>query len=138
MVTPRLKDEVPRMTTSFCIYQFDCSCRASYIGRSSRNLHFHAREHLPAWLSKGLMRKVNSSILAHLVQTGHIASINQSSSIIYRVSNFLPKLVRLKVLQTAEGVAIRMKKPELCVQKKYLQPLLLPWPTTRPINEQSS
>ncbi|CAH8629860.1 unnamed protein product [Schistosoma rodhaini] len=138
MVTPRLKDEVPRMTTSFCIYQFDCSCGASYIGRSSRNLHFRAREHLPAWLSKGLMRKVNSSILAHLVQTGHSASINQSFSIIYRVSNFLPKLVRLKVLQTAEAVAIRMKKPELCVQKKYLQPLLLPWPTTRSINEQSS
>ncbi|CAH8624148.1 unnamed protein product [Schistosoma haematobium] len=48
MVTPKLKDELPRMTTSFCIYQFNCSCGASYIGRSSRNLHFRAREHLPA------------------------------------------------------------------------------------------
>ncbi|CAH8594171.1 unnamed protein product [Schistosoma mattheei] len=123
LVTPKLKDELSRMTTSFCIYQFDCSCGASYIGRSSRNLHFRAREHLPAWLNKGLMKKVNSSILAHLVQTGHSASINQSFSIIYKVSNFLPKLVRLKVLQTAEAIAIRIKKPELCVHKKYIQPL---------------
>ncbi|CAH8492129.1 unnamed protein product [Schistosoma haematobium] len=50
---------------------------ASYIGRCSRNLHFRAREHLPAWLNKGLM-KVNSSISAHLVQTVHSAGINQS------------------------------------------------------------
>lgn len=64
-----------------------------------------------------MVKKANSSIWAHLVQTGHGAIINQSFSTIYWVSNFLLKLVRFKVLQTVEAVVIRIKKPELCVQK---------------------
>ncbi|CAH8682281.1 unnamed protein product [Schistosoma rodhaini] len=130
MITPTLKDKLPRLATSFCIYQFNCSCGASYIGRCSRNLYTRAREHLPVWLSKGVVRTVNSSVLAHLVQTGHIADIEQSFTVIYRVNSSLPNSVRQRILQTAEAIAIRIKKPELCIQKKYVQPLLLPWPTS--------
>nr|CAH8867650.1 unnamed protein product [Trichobilharzia regenti] len=32
------------------------------------------QEHLPQWLSKGVVPTINSSILNHLVQTGHKAS----------------------------------------------------------------
>lgn len=89
------------------------------------NLHFYSWEHLLAWLSDGLVKKLNSSILAHLVQTGQGASIKYPFPAIYQVIKILPKLVKTKVLQTAEAVAIGIKKPELCVQKEYLQPLLL-------------
>ncbi|CAI2725421.1 unnamed protein product [Schistosoma spindalis] len=132
IITPRLKDKLPRLATSFCIYQFNCSCGASYIGRCSRNLYIRAREHLPVWLSKGIVKTVNSSILDHLVQTGHKANMEQSFAIIYRVNSSLPNFVRLRILQMAEAIAIRIKKPELCIQKKYVQPLLLPWPTLGP------
>ncbi|CAH8523514.1 unnamed protein product [Schistosoma mattheei] len=130
IITPRLKDKLPRLATSFCIYQFNCSCGASYIGRCSRNLYIRAREHLPVWLSKGVVKTVNSSILDHLVQTGHTANMEQSFAIVYRVNSILPNSVRLRILQMAEAIAIRIKKPELCIQKKYVQPLLLPWPTS--------
>ena len=131
---PRLKDEVLKLATPNCIYQFNCACGAGYIGRCSRNLIFRAREHLPAWLNKGVVKTIKSSILDHLVQTGHKASIRESFSIIYRVSNKLPKTSRHRMLQTAEAIAIRVKQPMLCVQKKQVQPLLLSWPTVETIN----
>ncbi|CAH8865615.1 unnamed protein product [Trichobilharzia szidati] len=134
MVLPRLKDEVPRLATSNCIYQFNCACGASYVGRCSRNLIFRAREHIPLWLSKGVVKSINSSILDHLVQTGHKASVDESFSIIYRVPNKLPKSSKHRLLQTAEAIAIRLKQPALCVQKKQVQPLLLPWPSVETIN----
>nr|CAH8873440.1 unnamed protein product [Trichobilharzia regenti] len=134
MVIPRLKNEVPRLATSNCIYQFNCACGASYIGRFSRNLIFRAREHLPAWLSKGVVKTINSSILEHLVQTGHKASVDESFSILYRAPNKLPKTSKHLRLQTAEAIAIRPKQPVLCIQKKEVQPLLLPWPSVETIN----
>lgn len=67
MVTLRLKEKLPRLATSFCIYQFKCSCGASYIDRCSGDLYFRAREHLPVWLHEGAVKTANNSILAHLV-----------------------------------------------------------------------
>ncbi|KAG5452134.1 hypothetical protein CSKR_112549 [Clonorchis sinensis] len=43
----RLKDKLPRSTTSFCVYSFVCSCRASYVDRTTRHLSDRMREHNP-------------------------------------------------------------------------------------------
>ena len=131
---PKLKDEVPRLATTYCIFEFNCSCGASYIGRCSRNLVFRVREHLPVWLNKGAVKTINSSILDHLVQTGHKADTDKSFSIIYRVPNKLTKASRYRILQIAEAIAIRLKQPELSTQKKQVQPLSLPWPAMDPLN----
>ena len=49
----RLKDRLSSSAASFCIYQFDCTCGASYIGRTTRRLSERIREHVPASLSRG-------------------------------------------------------------------------------------
>ncbi|CAH8628341.1 unnamed protein product [Schistosoma rodhaini] len=59
MMTLKLKDELPRITNSFRIYQFNCHCGTIYIGRSSRSLHFRARKHFPERINKGLLKKTN-------------------------------------------------------------------------------
>ena len=119
MITLRLEDNLPRLATSFCIYQ-SSYCKASYIGRCLRNLYFRAREHPPLWLSRGIVRTINSSILTHLVQTGYTANMEQSFTTVYLVNSNLPKSIRLEILQIAEAIAIRIKEPGLCVQKNYI------------------
>ena len=65
------KDKLPSSTTSMCIYKFNCSCGSSYIGRTTRQLSKRIKEHNPAWLRKGLTKSIQSSIVQHLVDTGH-------------------------------------------------------------------
>lgn len=77
-----------------------------YFGQSSRNLLFCIREHLQRWLSKDVVKSVCGLIPDHLVQTGHGASVSQSFSIIYSISNFLSTSILIKVLQTVEVIAI--------------------------------
>ncbi|MES9973352.1 MAG: reverse transcriptase domain-containing protein [Candidatus Thiodiazotropha sp.] len=134
---PSLKDKLPASTISMCIYQFTCSCGARYIGRTTRQLSKRAREHLPAWFSKGLNKSINSSILLHLMETGHAVDKTRNFRIIYHVPLCSSRFVQSRILNTAEAVAIRLNKPELCKQKRFVQSLSLPWApiqlTTPPI-----
>ena len=122
------KDKLSSLTTSMCIYKFNCSCGASYLGRTTRQLSKRIREHLPVWFSKGLVKQTNSSILNHLLDTGHQINHTTSFTVIHRIPNKLSHGVRFRLLCTAEAVAIRLFNPELCVQKKHVQSLSLPWP----------
>lgn len=74
MVTSRSKNEIPRIISS-SISQFDCSCGASYVSQSSRNLGIHARQHVSEWEIKSVVKTVSSSILTHLAQTRYSVSI---------------------------------------------------------------
>lgn len=56
MVPLRLKDKLPRIAIFFYIYQFNCSCGASYIARCFRDLYFRAREFLPVCLRKSTVK----------------------------------------------------------------------------------
>ena len=125
----KLKDRLPRQANSMCIYQFTCSCGASYIGRTTRSLSTRIAEHIPSWLAKGERKIIRSSILAHLVDTGHRVDSNQAFTVIYRVSRNLLRSVRQKLLNTAEAVAIHLERPDLCIHKSFVQALHLPWPT---------
>ena len=127
MFSTCVKDKLPKEAISMCIYEFTCSCGATYIGRTKRRLSMRIREHLPTWFCKGEIRSVTSSILEHLLQTDHTADPDKSFKIIYKVPCKYSKRVQLKLLCTAEALAIHYKTPSLCIQKKYVQSLLLPW-----------
>ena len=122
------KDKLPSSTTSMCIYKFNCSCGSSYIGRTTRQLSKRIKEHNPAWLRKGLTKSIQSSIVQHLVDTGHQINTDDAFSICYRVPLRSTKSARTRLLHIAEAVAIKIFRPDLCVQKKFVQTLVLPWP----------
>ena len=117
LLTPQLKDRPPSSTTSMCIYQFNCSCGAGYVGRTTRRLSTRIREHHPAWLCKGVVKGIRSSIVEHLVDTGHQVEIDNAFSVCYRVTSRVPKGVRFHLLCIAESIGIQIIKPELCIQK---------------------
>ncbi|BHF85905.1 hypothetical protein SprV_1002908000 [Sparganum proliferum] len=121
------KDKLPPQTTSMCIYSFTCSCGAGYIGRTSRRLSKRIREHLPAWLAKGETRRIDSAILAHVVDSGHRVDPNEAFRVIYKVPSSYPKLLGQRLLATAEAAAIRLRKPILCAQKNHVQAPRLQW-----------
>jgi hypothetical protein len=125
----QLKDRLPKSTTSFCIYSFVCSCRASYVGRTTRYLSDRMREHTPAWLSQGLIKSTPSAVALHLAETGHVTNNNNAFQVIFRVTPNRSRAVRLRLLSIAEAIAIRLHKPNLCIQKKLVRPLNLCWPT---------
>nr|CAH8842106.1 unnamed protein product [Trichobilharzia regenti] len=127
LICRSLKDKIPHLATSMCIYQFTCCCGARYIGRSTRILSKRIQEHYPAWLRKGNTGAIRSAIIEHLVNTDHCISTNASFKVIYRVKNNISKAIRFRLLCIAEALAIHMEKPELCIQKKITQPLLLSW-----------
>ena len=104
---------MPSSAASFCVYSFACSCGACYIGRTTRHLSVRAREHHPAWLSSGVTKSIKSSVLAHLVDTGHTIDIKQSFQPIYRVKGNQYKLIRHRILATAETTGIRLFSPPL-------------------------
>jgi hypothetical protein len=125
-----LKDRLPSSTSSYVLYQYQCSqCSASYIGRTTRRLSNRIKEHCPSWLGKGVTRQIRSSVLAHLVDTGHPVNKEADFTVIYRAPFSCSRWLRQRSLNIAEAVAIRLHNPPLCVQKQLAHPLLLPWPS---------
>nr|CAH8828540.1 unnamed protein product [Trichobilharzia regenti] len=115
--------------TSHCIYQFECTCGHTYIGRTHRSLQVRASEHIPKWLQKqmessepinGENRRPSSSIAKHIIETGHKIDVNRSFKPIY-------KTCLGRILKFVEALAIRKFKPPLCVQKQFVITLNLPW-----------
>ncbi|CAH8476620.1 unnamed protein product [Schistosoma intercalatum] len=104
------------------IYKFSCSCGDSYIGRTTRQLNQRMSEHLPTWYIKGQIKSIRSSILAHLIDSGHVVDKSKSFRVIYRIPPSVPNGVRPRLLHIAEAIGIRIYKPNLCVQKKFVTP----------------
>ncbi|KAH9591590.1 Alpha-(1,6)-fucosyltransferase [Schistosoma haematobium] len=123
------KDRLPEFAKSMCIYRFNCSCGASYIGRTIRQVRHRITEHHPSWLNKGQVKVIKSSILSHLVDTGHQVELNEAFKVIYNIPSNLPHGLRVRLLHIAEAIAIHVHKPDLCIQKRFVQPLSLPWPS---------
>ncbi|VDP80767.1 unnamed protein product [Echinostoma caproni] len=122
------KGNLPMLTSSMLSYQFKCTCAATYVGRTTRQLSKRIKEHQLTWLRHGGIGVIASSIVAHLVETGHRVDTNSSFTIIYGVPQHHTKAFRIKTLTTAEAIIIRLLKPELCAQKTLIQALKLPWP----------
>ena len=82
----KTKDKLPSSTTPMCIYRFGCSGGASYLGRTARHLSKRIDEHHPARLGKGVMKSVRSSIVEHLVDTGHQINVPNAFSVYYKIN----------------------------------------------------
>ena len=128
MIVQQLKDKIPFLSTSFCVYSFSCSCGSRYIGRTSRRLSQRIKEHHPAWLGSSVQTTITSGIVAHLADSNHVVDVNSAFSPIYRVSGRYTRWVKLQMLSAAEAIAIRLINPDLCSQKRFVQSLSLPWP----------
>lgn len=72
---------------------------------------------------------IKSSILAHLIDTGHQVELDKAFKIIHHIPSNLPHALRARLLHIAEDIAIHVHKPNICIQKKFVQPLSLPWPS---------
>ena len=83
MLRFNLKDKLPLLTTSMCIYQFTCSCEVRYIGCTTRQLHKRIKEHHPVRLTRGTISTIRSSILKHLVDSNHRIDIERAFHILY-------------------------------------------------------
>lgn len=64
---------------------------------------------------------ISTSILYHLAQTNSTASVTQSFTVIYRISNFLSQSVALRLIQTTETIAERIERLDVCIQKNYVR-----------------
>lgn len=80
-----VKGELPLWPTSVYIYQFTCSFGAVYIDRTKRAFSRLISEHYLAWPSKRDSKSINSSILEHMVDSGHMVLQELSLMIIYKV-----------------------------------------------------
>jgi hypothetical protein len=128
-VSPKRRSALENVT-SHIIYEWQCSCGHSYIGRTNRQLSTRMSEHIPKWLENQMShpdgvisaegRHPTSSIARHLIETAHRINIPDSFKIIFHT----PKP---QVLRFAEALAIKRKHPELCVQKQFVITLRLPW-----------
>ena len=131
IIALRLKDRVPVLDQSMLVYSFVCSCTAEYVGRTTRCLSKRIKEHHPAWLRTGHVKSINSAVVGHLVETNHRVDPVTSFKIIYQIPPNRSKSVRQRMLATAESIAIRLREPRLCSQKKFVQALQLPWPNVK-------
>ncbi|CAH8675922.1 unnamed protein product [Schistosoma rodhaini] len=111
------KDKLHKLASSMCIYKFSCSCGDSYIGRTTRQLNQRISEHLPAWFGKGQIKTINSSILAHLIDSGHIVVKLKSFQVIYRIPPSFPNGVRSRLFHIAEVIGICTFHPNLCTEE---------------------
>ena len=104
----RLKVKVSDSAASFCVYCFTCSCGVCCIGHTTKRLSERIREHHPAWLGSEVIKSINSSICAHLVDLNHTVQTMQAFRPIYLVGGNQSKLIRHRILTIAEAVGIRL------------------------------
>ena len=123
-----LKDIVPVHSQNMLVYSFICSCAAEYVGRTTRQLKERMKEHNPPWLRSGDQKSVRSAVVAHLVESGHPINSDASFRVLYKAPHNLPRSIQFRCITTAEAVAIRLRDPVLCHQKRFVQALRLPWP----------
>ena len=101
------------------VYLYKCSCNATYVGRTSRNLIDRMKEHLPAFLFKCLNSSKSSlsHICSHLLDSPNCITSRSDMftrfSILAHASNYIQ-------LQYLEAIWIKRLKPVLCVQKQHL------------------
>ena len=113
VLLPSVKDRTPVQDTSKCIYEFTCICGSKYIGRTERCLSTRVREHLPKWLINSVDRTPKSSTTRYLLDSEQSMDFNNSFQVINKQSNS-------QLIKFAEACAIRIYRPNLCIQKEMV------------------
>ena len=98
-----------------CIYQFDCSCGASYLGRTARHISKRIAEHHPVWWGKGVVKSIRSSIVENSVDTGHQVNVQNAFSVYCKISTNPTQSIKLHQLCLVEAIAIKKLKPAVCI-----------------------
>jgi hypothetical protein len=129
MLRLSLKDKLPVHSQNMIVYSFSCCCAAEYVGKTTRQLAKRMKEHHPAWLQTGNRKVITSAIVGHLADSGHTVNPSTAFRVLYKAPRNLPKFVQKGHIAAAEAVAIRLRNPILCCQKRFVQTLRLPWPT---------
>ena len=114
------KDKIPNGLRSCVVYHFKCRCcSASYVGQTVRHLHTRVCEHLSiSALTGNKSSKLKlTSILQHLNNTGHTASID-----VFKILSSCPSSDELMI---HESLLISKLKPSLNVQGSSFPLLLL-------------
>ena len=127
LLIPGGKDPIPKLKQSMVVYQFDCFCKASYIGMTSRQLIKRVKEHIPKSIesycnSKGKETKSTqvanaskrSSIAEHLVK--HPTCANNYNRDRFKIINRCKNVFDLIKL---EAIYILLRKPILCKHKDF-------------------
>ena len=128
LIRLNLKDKLPVHSRNMVVYSFVCSCAAEYVGRTTRQLKTRISEHHPRWLQLGEQRSIRSAVVSHLIESGHVIDPIASFRVIYQAPRYLPGSIQSRYINTAEAVAIQLRNPFLCNQKRFVQTLHLPWP----------
>ena len=113
---------------NMAVHSFVRSFTAEYVGLTTRQLKTRINEHHPRWLRTGERKSIRSSVVSHLVDSGHVINPVNSFRVLFRAPPNLPGSIRSRYIETAEAVAIRLRDPILCNQKRFVQTLHLPWP----------
>ena len=121
-----LKDPIPFMEKSCVVYRYNCFCKRSYIGQTSRHLRTRIKEHVPKCVrdfvegknnkkTKALINATRKSAIAdHLFNYPNCGNNYEDTrfQIIQQCSNVYD-LLKL------EAICIYLNKPELCKQKEF-------------------
>lgn len=91
-------------TTPICSYQFGYFYGASSEECTILQVRHRLAVHLPSWLSKGQVRMINISILAHLVITSHQVYLNKASKVIYRIPLNIQHGLQVHLLHISEAI----------------------------------
>ena len=123
------KDVLPIQQKSNIIYQFNCGCGSSYIGRTSQSLAKRIQQHAPLKFRLKLTTddadshkhlSPSSAIGLHLLENPTCVKNFKEDS--FKILARARSEFHLKIL---EAVFIRLKTPDLCRQKKFVYTTLL-------------
>ena len=103
-----------------CIFEFTCICGSKYIGRTERCLPTRIREYLPKGILNSVDKTPQNSITEHLLDSEHSTDFINSFKVINKHS-------KNQLFEYAEACAIRIYRPNLCIQKDMFDNLSLPW-----------
>ena len=116
-ICTNLKNSLLRFTTSFCVYSFECSCEALYVGCTTRRPSERIKEHQSERLYAGMDRISASAIGLQLAESKHHANQQDAFRIVHRLCASHSKLLKTKLLNITEAICIRLRNPNLCAQK---------------------
>ena len=122
-----VKDILPLDRKPMVTYTFECTCGASYAGKSERNLQTRVKEHVPKWLLSSNQRPKSrnppqSAVTRHLCECDSKQEILKQENNGFKVLKQERSSIRLAI---QESVTIRHLQPDLCLQKERLYILKL-------------
>ena len=136
MLPASRKDVPPVIQKSSVIYEYKCHCDSQYVGRTAQRLQDRIKQHVPKWLrqhtasqrvqpNQACKRKqptpeCDSAIGQHLLENDQcVTNYNDDQSSILDTAR---SPFHLSLL---EASYIKVRRPNLCKQKKFVYALKL-------------